>query len=331
MNFLRKLIYYPIFFLGYYQQQLFSNTNKYSYISFRRLYGLTDGKLNESISKKISEKVGKYTLPSKTIGLLGNFDENKVANIVQTIRNNGFYVFKEKIPTEICNKLIDFAQNNPAETVPEKPGKEYIQYNSKDLHAPMYKFKEDDLLKNNEVRSILLDDNFFRIAQEYLQCKPINDIVAMWWSAPYSKEASSKAAQLYHFDMDHLKFIKFFIYLTDVDTENGPHCYVQGSHKSKPEALRDDKRYSDETIEKYYKPDEIFELTGPKGTVMAIDTSGLHKGKVVLSKERLIFQLEYTNNFFGQRVNKFVNSKSQFNNDQIQKLEQRSYSYQRFI
>lgn len=81
---------------------------------------------------------------------------------------------------------------------------------------------------------MITDMNFFAIAQEYLACKPIHDLVLMWWSAPHSNKASSEAAQLYHFDMDHLKFLKFFIYLTDVDEHNGPHCYVRKSHIHKP-------------------------------------------------------------------------------------------------
>lgn len=44
-------------------------------------------------------------------------------------------------------------------------------------------------------------------------------------------------------------------------------------------------------------------IIGVKGTIAAVDTSGLHKGKLPVSKDRLIVQIEFTNSFFGQKVN----------------------------
>ena len=46
-----------------------------------------------------------------------------------------------------------------------------------------------------------------------------------------SKKADSEAAQMFHFDLDRIKWLKFFIYLTDVKINSGPHVYVSGTHK----------------------------------------------------------------------------------------------------
>jgi hypothetical protein len=42
------------------------------------------------------------------------------------------------------------------------------------------------------------------------------------------------------------------------------------------------------------------EIIAPRGTLIAVDTSGLHKGKPVVAGHRLILQLEYTSALFGQ-------------------------------
>ena len=52
--------------------------------------------------------------------------------------------------------------------------------------------------------------------------------------------------QLYHFDLDEIKMVKI-LYLSDVEINDGPHCYIKGSHKlfSKPYSLmkKDIKEY----------------------------------------------------------------------------------------
>ena len=45
--------------------------------------------------------------------------------------------------------------------------------------------------------------------------------------------------------------------------------------------------------------ERITEITGPRGTIIAADTCGLHKGKLVERGSRLILQLEFTNSLFG--------------------------------
>ena len=105
-------------------------------------------------------------------------------------------------------------------------------------------------------------------------------------------------ALLYHFDKDRIKFIKIFIYLTDVDDSNGPHMLIPGSHAIKMEK---DGRYTQEEIELIKKKYNLSEktITGKKGQVFAVDTHCLHRGSEVLSGERMVLQLEYTNSILG--------------------------------
>ena len=121
----------------------------------------------------------------------------------------------------------------------------------------------------------------------------------MWWSTAFSNEPSSEAAQLYHFDMDHVKFLKIFVYLTDVDEDQGPHVVVRNTRRRKPGVLLDDRRYSDEEILAHYSADRIVSIAGPAGTMFAEDTSGLHKARLVKRGHRLLLQLMYATSGFG--------------------------------
>ncbi|HEX4461815.1 MAG TPA: hypothetical protein VIA18_27735, partial [Polyangia bacterium] len=67
----------------------------------------------------------------------------------------------------------------------------------------------------------------------------------------------------------------------------------------RPAQLWVDGRLPDEAIARGYGADRMRELTGPRGTIIAVDTSGFHKGKPLVAGHRLMFQLEFTNSFFG--------------------------------
>lgn len=300
-----KSLHLVLFWIGLLQYKLFGKTNKYSYFSFRKLHGMTNGAINKSLSQKISKRKGKYSFPSVTTGITGALSEEKLNSIVSEVEKNGFYIFPTKLDSEICDEIKNFSLGLNAKTIGEQSEVNYSKYDRAKTVASMYKYESEDILKQENIQSIFYDLNFIRIAQSYLGCKPLNNSILMWWSALYNQSASSKAAQLYHFDMDHPKFIKFFIYLTDVDTNSGPHCFIRGTNRNKPLNLREDRRFSETEIKSSFDEKDIVEIIGNKGTIVAVDTSGIHKGKLPISQDRLIVQLEYTNSFFGQKKHAF--------------------------
>jgi hypothetical protein len=293
------LFYYPIFWLGYLFFKLTAKTFWYPYVSFGRLFVLTKGESNDFLSEQIRKSQPPY--PLKDVhGVLGNLSEAEIKSIIKELDSNGYYIFKSKLADDRIEELTSFALSAEAELVPpSKDGITKSVYPRQKPLSPRYQFKENDILKNTLVQELTIDQSFFAVAQAYLGCKPIQDLTAMWWSAAFSKEASSEAAQLYHFDMDRFKFIKFFIYLTDVNLQNGPHCYVKGSHKHLPENLWKDGRIQDKEILESFPKEDILEITGSKGTIIAVDMRGLHKGKVLENGERLLIQFEFTNSLLG--------------------------------
>mgnify|MGYP001486375786 CR=1 FL=1 len=123
-----------------------------------------------------------------------------------------------------------------------------------------------------------------------------------------SNKPSGDYAQLYHFDLDRIKWLKFFVYLTDVNENDGPHCYIEGTHKvfSKPYKLikKGYKRINDDEIFSYFDKKKERKLTGKKGTIFVGDSSAFHKGLNPKENLRVMLSIEYCNSLFGAKVDK---------------------------
>jgi len=123
--------------------------------------------------------------------------------------------------------------------------------------------------------------------------------IALWHSAPSASGPSSEGAQKYHFDLAYPKWLCVFVYLSDVDADKGPHCFVKSSHKRDlaGSAIRNRgiDRVSDEDIEAAYGRERIAEICGPAGTLFFADTRAFHKGRAPRKGERLMLNLVYAN------------------------------------
>jgi hypothetical protein len=225
---------------------------------------------------------------------------DELAVAVDALKRDGYHMFSAKLPLSECRQLQDFTRTLPARLTPKRP--DLTRPTSFDADNPVaarYDFAEAQYLAQPVIQNLLIDQSLMAVAQGYLGAAPVNDLSAMWWSAPYGA-ASSEAAQLFHFDLDRVKFLKFFFYLTDVGPENGPHMYVRGSHVTRPDVFYEDRRFQDSEVASAFAATAIHEVTAPVGTILAGDTTCLHKGKALTAGSRLMFEIEFTVSLFGQ-------------------------------
>ncbi|HIK04482.1 MAG TPA: hypothetical protein IGS40_07160 [Trichormus sp. M33_DOE_039] len=61
--------------------------------------------------------------------------------------------------------------------------------------VPTYQFDELELINNPDIQNLLTDISILGKAQSYLECNPIQDLVAMWWSKTFEKQANSAVLQ----------------------------------------------------------------------------------------------------------------------------------------
>jgi len=302
-----------------------------SYYSMRNLFISTNGRSNDIISSLISRK---YYQDLDINGVLGIKDQHQLDQIVNDIAQNGFHVFKQKLPDHMIDSIYAYAKSTSCRylTVGDLGSgysDETITFNEVNPISPRYEFTQQQILECEELQTLIFDPAILSVAQQYLKTKPFLDLIAMWWSAPFHGVGKSEAAQMYHFDLDRIKFLKFFFYITDVDSNTGPHCYVRKSHKRLPSSLLKDGRLTDAEVENAFGKDNMLELCGKKGSILAVDTRGLHKGKDLVVGKRLLFQIEFANCMFGQYYPPF---KKPILKPELEKqFEKYKYSYQEIM
>ena len=287
-------------------------TPGFAYQSMIRLFCSTKGVSSDIMARVVSL----FSIPYKIdhpSGVLGRFSSGEIQSIADEISEKGYYVFEKRLSPEKIQNLLSLSMKYPAKIVSDSVSTKNTVpalqvYDPLKPLAVKYDCQLTDMIEDETVQELIADESLFAVSQAYLKSKPILDIISMWWSTT-QKEPDAKAAQFFHFDMDRIKWLKFFFYVTDVEKENGPHKFVEGSHRSRciPQELLKQgyARLSDAEVEKHFDASKLIEFTGPVGTIIAEDTRGLHKGQVLLKGHRLVFQLEFTNCLFGGNLQAF--------------------------
>jgi len=249
-------------------------------------------------------------------------DHNLIKTSTEQLKKDGYLI----VPNFISNEEIDKIKNDALK---------FDFYNSLDKsktqHPNKFKSTEDlgpryasnldnrDIDISSPLGKILTNKFFGEIAKNYLGVKPYFCSGVYMFSTKIKKSLSinetKTLAQHYHFDFSHFKFLKFFIYLTDVDINSGPHVFVRNSHGENcifPKNANDffsytvhpngtlDGRINSDFIEKNYAPEDIITMCYPKGTLIIEDTSGMHKGSKILSGSREMLSALYTCSNYGQ-------------------------------
>jgi hypothetical protein len=286
--------------------KLTGSTPAGAYQAFIRLFCLSGGLSNDWMDRLARTFDAGSSLPEPS-GVLGVCSLQDAKRIADRIRADGYYIFDQKLPGEMCDRLLGFALNTPARVRPmtgehSLPKGEQIYDRNRPL-AVRYDFNVDDVLNFPDVQRLMADPSILWVAQSYLRTTPVADVTSMWWHTAFSDQPDEEAAQFFHFDMDRIKWLKFFIYLTDVGPSNGPHCFVKGSHRTKgiPSALlsKGYARIQDKEVFRHYPREAEVQFLAPRGTVIAEDTRGLHKGLEVRSGDRLMLQLQFSSSLFG--------------------------------
>lgn len=226
--------------------------------------------------------------------------------VVNELESKGYVVLKEVIGKEILDEILEFTRHARATVRRTDDGEtrgERVKFDVDNLLGVRYDYGTEEIINNHPIQKIFASDYFINIAREYLGVEPRLDEVGLWWSANFYDRPEDHSAQFFHFDLDRFKWLKIFVYLTDVGVENGPHEFVSGSHKvdGLPKSIRDKgyARLDDQEVIDLYGQEHLVKMVGEAGTVIIEDTRGLHKGNRVECDPRLILQVQFSADLFG--------------------------------
>lgn len=142
------------------------------------------------------------------------------------------------------------------------------------------------------------DPLLLNIARHYLGGEAKLITTRTWWSFP-TKSASeadlSRASFKFHFDLDDWRMLKFFFYLSDVDSDAGPHVYVQGSHNRRrlKHQLTLLVGHSAEEVLGFYGEENAVTMTGNAGSGFVEDPFGFHMGTLAKQTPRLMMEVGF--------------------------------------
>jgi len=224
----------------------------------------------------------------------------EIDQCVSGLQANGVYVFKNRLPKDMVARMRQSALEVPsmARGLDRPTG----PYPRSAPEVGRYDIDEDNTMLSPDMQDYTSDPALALIAARYLGQPVIQDQTALWWTTTKGSADAALNAWMFHQDRDRLSFLKFFVYLTDVGPDNGPHTVVQGTHKQIPRSLRADGRQTDDAVREAGLWDRVISLSGPAGTMMAVDTVGLHKGLPPQAGDRCVLQVEFATSLFGAPV-----------------------------
>lgn len=228
-------------------------------------------------------------------------DKNK---IIHDISKKGF--FKTKVNSHTINSLINQIEKGEFIYKFKNPLKNFDQVfqkgltlkdiidtsKEKNISHLMLSFNQNS---SNIYNSIAKSEFFISIAKTYLNSKNVMLRTHCYISNPIETDEVEQKnnAQFYHYDCDYKKFLKIFLYLTDVDIGSGPHTFIPFSHQKKKLIHVAAERMDNKVIDHSYKEYGKETFIGDKGTIIFEDTFGFHKGEIPKSKSRAMLIFEY--------------------------------------
>ncbi len=133
------------------------------------------------------------------------------------------------------------------------------------------------------------------IAEAYLGCTPTIYSLNMFWSFP-DRDQRYPVTQDYHRDFDDFRFCTVFVFLTDIQLDDGAHYFLRGTHRAEyvekiynerfkqPAPLPLDRffmmaAYKDADCPRLFEI-ETETVTGSPGEAVIEDTYGFHRGDI---------------------------------------------------
>lgn len=309
--YLPNILYFLFVYREYLKNPSVSNFPKIRSVAFR-----SNGKsldLAHAFGKK-KYKQSNVKFPS-TQGMLNLSDQDLIES-KKSMREFGFWIAPKTIDPRKLDLFYAAAIKNLYQVKNVQASPSEVENIASLWDQDMVNLDTQWVADQDLTLELATSPDVVRIATEYIGASPVLNYPESWFSFPVSK-IQKGSAKNWHWDCDGIKWLKVFVYLNDVNLNNGPHAFVAGSHRN---WKVNDKgtRVTEEQIVNSYGEKMLQIFTAPRGTVIFEDTRGFHRGTPLVFGHRLVLQLQFNLDSFAlgkskiKLPQKYVESSNQF-------------------
>jgi hypothetical protein len=256
--------------------------------------------------KKISAIVNNYIEP---------ISNQHDINDERFLKENGYCLIENLFSEEEIDQLMSLIKDQPGYNyhIAANSYNREAKVFSDDLNWNVMSYEPSVFLKSELLLQKITKPEVLSLIQSYLGCFPTMYSINCVWSKYTEEEFKT---QTLHRDFDDYKFVSLFVYLTDIDDNNGPHMYYPKTHNGE-----------DNT-------EEPVIIKGKKGTTFLADVYGLHNGVPLKEGKRCLlwcrFGLMVNNVHYKDQCNTFIiTSKDIF--DKIEDNQNNRYLLRAFL
>ncbi len=206
------------------------------------------------------------------------------------LHTRGFVLLDDVCSPAMAQTLFDALRDIPCGD-PYRPELGVLRGDALPAETHVAHLERGPLIRSRHAMDLANHPRVLALVSAWLGGKP-TALVSAWWSV--AAEGPAEEAERFHRDKDDWRFIKLFVYLTEVTEETGPHVFVPTSHRHAGVEFRRQRRYTDAEVAAVYPPEENQVFVGPPGTAILENTYGLHRGLPLKTGRRLIFQVTYS-------------------------------------
>ncbi|HEY9843957.1 MAG TPA: phytanoyl-CoA dioxygenase family protein, partial [Candidatus Obscuribacterales bacterium] len=242
--------------------------------------------------------------------------------ILEQLREDGLYHLKSMLSPAQAAEIVTYFRQLPcyrAHVAAYSDGiAQSVEQAAQQGNYGSYRLKE--ALAAPYLLDLAMNPYLLAIAESYLGCQPALYSLHVWWT--FAGQPQPGLTHAYHRDQDDYRFLAMFVYLTDVEADDGPVDLLKGTHRIEalgesleayrhhhpelspeikalhffPPLARDGNAQNPGRIPLSY---EAFlqghkeTLTGPAGTCFIADTFALHRGNPPSRNHRLSCWIRY--------------------------------------
>lgn len=178
-----------------------------------------------------------------------------------------------------CNRI---ANGNP------------IRDKNKPYEITQYEYLQKSIGLEHPIVRMYMSETIIDMAESFHGLVPrVRNILT--WVHPQSKDQQEKNSQVWHRDQEDWGVFKVFVLFSNVGPNNGPTQYVKKTqHGAKYGDITNNMNGQSTSIFKFPIPqEEIVSSAGPAGTIIFMNTNGLHKGGLVKEGVRCLSQANF--------------------------------------